>query len=190
MDKIHTQGEINLKRMGNAIGEPKWYVKEAEIFIDSMLSRLKSSFCKFRTLPFSARGGNDEQLEQIEEGIPQKLSEYCFLGPIVMAFDALKQQEQEQEKEKEQETKKVNFSTYPHPNSQASQQEKETRATQLKNIFSNVLQANPENPSQELQKFRLLERRNNISRQEQNWVIKNSFNEKQQEEIRSLLGRN
>jgi hypothetical protein len=94
MVKISTEGEINLKKMGNAIGEPEWYVKEAEIFINSMLSRIESSFSKFWILPFSARGGNDEQLKNITEGMPQKLSEYCFLGPISMAFESLKYQVQ------------------------------------------------------------------------------------------------
>ena len=94
MKTISSEGEKSLKKMGNAIGEPEWYVTEAKILINSMLSRLKSSFSdNFWLLPFSARGGNDQQLENIREAIPQKLSEYCFLGPIAMAFDALKNQE-------------------------------------------------------------------------------------------------
>ena len=62
-----------------------------------MLSNLESSFEKLWVLPFSARGGSDEELKQIDGKMPQKLSQYCFLGPIAMAFDALKNQEEKTE---------------------------------------------------------------------------------------------
>ena len=187
MDKISTEGEISLKKMGDAIGEPEWYVTEAKISINSMLSRLKSSFSKFWVLPFSARGGNDQQLQNIQEAIPQKLSEYGFLGPIAMAFDALKEEPTPNPQGEEptpnpnthrQPEQPVNYAKYPKANVD------EDTKKRLASLRQQLLIALKEGNRDQFQEFC---KKNGHIQQEFDWVYKNLLTEQEQRKANKLL---
>ena len=174
--------------MGDAIGEPEWYVTEAKISINSMLSRLKSSFSKFWVLPFSARGGNDQQLENIQEAIPQKLSEYGFLGPIAMAFDALKEEPTPNPQGEEptpnpnthrQPEQPVNYAKYPKANV-----DEDTKKRLANSLRQQLLIALKEGNRDQFQEFC---KKNGHIQQEFDWVYKNLLTEQEQRKANKLF---